>query len=249
MFFDAIVSVALGIPGRYSLYGIPVTFVDEGTSPISKLAIGILGGNYINTLVHELGHSLAYKDVCGSFGKIVVNSNAGGSCTIKRWRLIGTTNLQDSFVSLAGPLLQISFGLFTSLIIHKIHKSTSKYRSSLCYKVGITMLKIQNIFTVLYPMFAPLDLFLKVHNISNHMSDNSDFMQIYRSSGALGAILSSALILSIGCVAFKIIYTFPKVTEKPPTFMEKVYKIITNITQWMPPLHGSRLNRALVAHG
>lgn len=234
MLFDVIASVALGIPGKYSFFGIPVTFIDNGTSPISKLAFGVIGGNYINTFVHELGHSLGYKRICGSFGKIVINSNAAGSCTIKRWRLIGTTNLQDSFVSLAGPLLEVSFGLMTSLIVHKIHKRTFKYRDSLCYRLFICIFKIQNIYTVINPMFSPMDLFLKLQNISNHMSDNSDFMQIYHSSGALGAAFSSALILSIGFLALKIIYTIPVVMEKTPSMTEIIYKIIKNIPQWIP---------------
>lgn len=234
MLFDVIASVALGIPGSYSFYGIPVNFIDKGTSSIDKLAIGVLGGNYINTFVHELGHSLAYKYICGSFGKISINSNAGGLCTIKRWRLIGTTNLQDSFVSLAGPLLQISFGLLTSLMVHKIHKRTSKYRGSFSYRILITTLKIQNVYTVIYPMFSPLDLFLKVYNISNHMSDNSDFMQIYQSSGPVGASLASALILSIGFLAFKVIFLQPEIKKEAPTFVERIYKIIENVTHWMP---------------
>jgi len=233
MLFDVIASVALGVPGSYSFYGIPVNFIDNGASPISKLAYGVIGGNYINAFVHELGHSLAFKHVCGVFGEIFINSDSGGYCTIRRWHLIGATNFENSFVSLSGPLLQISFGLLTSWMTHKIYTWSFKYKDKnrVFYWLFITTLKVQNIFTVLHPMFAPHTLFLKLLKSSKHMSDDSDFMKIYRSSGALGASLSSALILSIGFLAFKIIFLQPGVTEKPLplTFYERIVSQLRNL--------------------
>ncbi len=241
MLFDAIASVALGIPGSYSLYGIPVTFIDKGTSPIRKLALGVIGGDYINTFVHELGHSLADRYFCGVFGKIFVNSDTSGSCTIKKLYYDRASDLEHSFISLSGPLLEISFGLLTSLIVHKIYKRTFKHRRNPFHLMVMIILKVQNVFTVMHPMLSPMDLFFK-------SNDNSDFMKIHRFSGTIGAVLSSTLMLSIGLLALKIIYTIPEIKENPPTLMERIDKIIKNITECVPSLHGLGQNHALVAH-
>ncbi len=225
MFFDVIASVALGIPGKYSFCGIPVNFIDNGTSTIKKLAIGVIRGDYIDTFVHELGHSLADRYFCGVFGKIFVNSDTSGSCTIQNLHFMKASDLQKSFIYLSGPLLEISFGLLTSLIVQKIYRRTFKHRKNPFYLMVIIILKAKNVFTVIGPMLSPLDLFYKTKN-------NSDFMNIYRYGGFLGATLSSTLMLSIGLLALKIMYNTPVVKENPPTLMERIDKIIKNIPQY-----------------
>lgn len=80
-------------------------------------------------------------------------------------------------------------------------------------------------------MFDALYLFVKLQNTWIYISDDTDLMQIYRHTGALGSFVSSALILSIGLLAFKIIFLQPEVTKEPPPlkFYEKVMARLRNV--------------------
>lgn len=209
MILDLIPSLAFGIPGNYYFHGMRVDFVDSGTSVITNLALGIFSGHYLDTFLHELGHNLAFRYVCGRYGKISIHSNGEAFCIFSPsfWDKEPSDPL-NTLISLAGPLAGSAFGVLRAVAIRQclywVHKRKNGAPLNRVQSIIFTILKIQNYMSVIFPV-AELGILLWKYDTPPHLIvRGSDFMQIYHYSGVTGVILSTVLITSISALAIKI---------------------------------------------
>lgn len=208
MVLQSIPSMVFGCAERFELYGISVQFVDYGDSIIKKIALGLFAGHYYNMLVHEIGHSLAFKYVDGKFGDIKILSYGSGLCFGKQ---AGSdplpTNAQNFLIDVAGPLANSVFALGRALAIRR-SINWIRYRQqgvlTGCQTALFTILKIQNMLCALFPL-AEFMILVQNRNASmERMAFGSDFMQIYAHAGVAGVIGSSILLATISKMAINI---------------------------------------------
>jgi len=214
MALQSIPSLAFGYPMNFELCGMFVQFIDERNSIVKKLALGVFGGHYLNILVHEIGHSLAFRSIYGRFGQIELYADGAAFCYMNtRWSDIKPTSLQKVIIAASGPLANSIFSVIRAIALRKcfrwvqIKNSQSQNRF---YSVILTVLKVQNVLCAIYPLIELCILIKSRHESMYTMSRGSDFMQIY-AHGGITAVVGSALILgTISALAIKIMRDEPK---------------------------------------
>lgn len=186
-----------------------VDFVDSGTYVITNLALGIFSGHYFDAFLHELGHNLAFKYVCGRYGRISIHSNGEAFCIFSPsfWDKEPSDPL-NTLISLAGPLAGSTFGVLRAVAIRQciywVHKHRNGAPLNRMQSILFTILKIQNYMSVIFPVAELGVLLWKCDTPSHLMATGSDFMQIYHFGGVTSVILSTVLLTSISTLAIKI---------------------------------------------
>lgn len=197
-----LIPLSIGLSGRYNLWGVPVAFVDVGTPWITKFALGILGGQYVNVLVHEMGHALFHFAFTGRIGRVSVISNGDGNIMYDRWKYIyqTLTPTQEVIRSFGGAGTEIVFCLMRSIGISRYETWLKKRQNGAIGRYQhalLTLLKVQNALGVFGTWIQPISLLLN-HNLG------SDFQNIYKYGGMSSAIGATALIGIISALTIKI---------------------------------------------
>lgn len=191
---DAI-PITLGIPGRYTFWGVPVQVIDHGTPLILKIALTILG-QYTHVFQHEMGHALAHRAFTGRTARVFLFADGDGHVMFDRWRNVypQLSNLQKIMRSFAGPFSTSSYCVLSMFCVSRFELWLHKYQKG---KIGVfqnalfTILKVQAIVGVLGTWLQTASLFMDY-------SMNTDFQDIYLHGGMSASIISAGVVTVFG---------------------------------------------------
>lgn len=225
MVLQSIPSMVFGCAEYFDLFGISVQFEDYGNSIITKIALGLFAGHYYNMLVHEVGHSIAFRLTHGRFGQIKIYSFGSALCMfVPKHSDMPVSNMGNLLVDVAGPLANSVFALGRALAIRRsINWITYRQKGALsgCQTAIFTILKIQNLLCALLPL-AELMLLIKNYNASmERMAFGSDFMQIYAHGGIIAVVGSTILLGAISTVAIRTMRQTPPNSPESFQFLRK----------------------------
>lgn len=229
--------LAFGTPGLYWFEGSFVKFVDDGTPLPVKLFLGAGIGQYFESFVHELGHSLGWKHVTDRFGEIVLHSGGSAFCRLPSYYGdISPTANERAFVSLAGPLAVGIFAIIQAIGIqqtsHWMRKFNGNRDLGRFQSIIIKMMKMRNIMPLISPL-GQLYNFLG-HRYMGHTHElgyGDDFLSIQHYGGDRYLAGSIIGLCTLSFVAVKIMNSgsSPKKIKKPKTTLQRCHKAIIKI--------------------